>query len=75
LIGQRELVLPLRVIRSDREHQDTVRVLSSLVGRQNAKLSDGARQYADTLARFIQDYDQRKYPMLATKLHWRSSGT
>jgi antitoxin component HigA of HigAB toxin-antitoxin module len=55
---------PLRVIRNDREHQAAVAVLSHLVGHENAKLSDGERQYADALARFIQDYDQREYPML-----------
>ena len=58
---------PLRVIRGDREHQEAVVVLSRLVGRENAKLSSGARQYADALARFIEDYDQRGYPMLRTK--------
>ncbi len=42
-------------------------MLSRLVGRADAKLSEGARQYADALSRFIQDYDQRKYPMLKTK--------
>ncbi len=58
---------PLRVIRSDREHQEAVAVLGRLVGRKDAKLSDGARQYADALARFIQDYDQREYPLLSGK--------
>lgn len=58
---------PLRVIRTDQEHQDAVAVHSRLVGRENAKLSHGARQYADALARFIQDYDQREYPMLMSK--------
>ena len=58
---------PLRVIRSDQEHQEAIAVLSRLVGREIAKLSDGARQYADALARFIEDYDQREYPMLITK--------
>jgi len=58
---------PLRVIRSDQEHQEAVAVLSRLVGRDDEKLSDGARQYADALARFIQDYDQREYPMLTMK--------
>jgi antitoxin component HigA of HigAB toxin-antitoxin module len=58
---------PLRVIRSDAEHEDAVAVLSRLVGREHSKLSDGARQYADALTRFIQDYDQREYPMLMTK--------
>jgi HTH-type transcriptional regulator/antitoxin HigA len=58
---------PLRVIRSDVEHEEAVTVLSRLVGRENATLTDGARQYADALARFIQDYDQKEYPLLETK--------
>ncbi len=58
---------PLRIIRSDREHHEAVAVLGRLVGRKDAKLSDGARQYADALARFIQDYDQREYPLLSGK--------
>jgi HTH-type transcriptional regulator/antitoxin HigA len=58
---------PLRVIRIDQEHQDAIAVLSCLVGHENLNLSDGARQYADALARFIEDYDQREYPMLTTK--------
>ena len=58
---------PLRVIRSDQEQRDAVGVLSRLVGQANAKLSDGARQYADALARFVEDYDQQEYPILLTK--------
>jgi antitoxin component HigA of HigAB toxin-antitoxin module len=58
---------PLWVIRSGRDHQDAVAMLSRLVGRQDVNLSDGARQYADALARFIQDYDQREYPLLSAK--------
>ncbi|HZK82398.1 MAG TPA: helix-turn-helix domain-containing protein [Humisphaera sp.] len=58
---------PLRVIRSDDEHENAVAVLSRLVGRDNTRLSDGARQYAAALSRFIQDYDQREYPMLMTR--------
>jgi HTH-type transcriptional regulator/antitoxin HigA len=52
---------PLRVIRGAQEHQDAIAALSRLVGREDAKLSSGARQYADALARFIQDYDQEAY--------------
>jgi antitoxin component HigA of HigAB toxin-antitoxin module len=58
---------PLRLIRSDRKQQQAVAVLSHLVGRQNGKLSDGQRQYADALSRFIQDYDQTAYPLLESK--------
>ena len=58
---------PLRVIRSDREHQNAVVVLSRLVGRENTTLSDGARQCAEALGRFIQDYDQKEYPLLMSK--------
>lgn len=49
---------PLRVLRSDAEHAEAVRVHGRLVGRQSPRLTAAEREYADALARFIGDYDE-----------------
>jgi HTH-type transcriptional regulator/antitoxin HigA len=54
----------LRPLQSDQEHEQAVTVLARLVGRARPRLSSGERDYADALARFVQDYDERSYPLL-----------
>lgn len=50
---------PLRPLRDDREHAVAVKILSGLLGRPEGTLTDGERDYAQALARFVQDYDDR----------------
>jgi HTH-type transcriptional regulator/antitoxin HigA len=58
---------PLRPLRTDVEHEQAVRILSRLTGRARPRLSSGERDYSDALARFVQDYDERAYPLLPKK--------
>ena len=48
--------------RNDDEHAEAVKVLSRLLGRESRVLSDGERDYAEALAIFVREYDDRVHP-------------
>jgi HTH-type transcriptional regulator / antitoxin HigA len=54
---------PLRPIRSEKEYDEAIGVLKSLVARADAGLTAGERDYTDALDRFVGDYDARHYPL------------
>lgn len=51
--------LPLRPIRSGREHVEAVRMLTALVGRPGGTLSEGDRDYVEALSLFVKNDDER----------------
>jgi HTH-type transcriptional regulator/antitoxin HigA len=53
---------PLRKLRNEDEHAEAVKVLSRMLGRKNQHLSAGEHDYAEGLAMFVKDYDDRIHP-------------
>jgi HTH-type transcriptional regulator / antitoxin HigA len=53
---------PLRKLRNDREHAQALKILTQLLGRPHGNLSYGQRSYAEGLALFVKEYEDRVYP-------------
>jgi HTH-type transcriptional regulator/antitoxin HigA len=54
---------PLRVIRNEREYNSAMKVMEELALRGEDDLSEGERDYLDTLDELISLYDQRHYSL------------
>ena len=52
---------PLKALRNDREYAEAVKLMTRLLGRSDGRLTTGQSDYADVLARLIQDYDRHVY--------------
>ncbi|MCC7351061.1 MAG: hypothetical protein IT446_10865 [Phycisphaerales bacterium] len=50
---------PLRPIRGRDEYESAAAILTHLIGRADAGLTDGENDYADVLGRLVQEYDQQ----------------
>jgi HTH-type transcriptional regulator/antitoxin HigA len=58
--------LPLRPIKSKREHAAAQAILDRLIGRSN--LTKGQRDYLDALVHFVTDYEQANFTSRLDKL-------
>jgi HTH-type transcriptional regulator/antitoxin HigA len=58
---------PLKTLCNDREHAEAVRVLARLLGRPDGRLSAGERDYIEVLGRLMEEYANRKYPVVRRK--------
>ena len=54
---------PLRPIRDDGDYAAAVEVLDRLVTKDEKDLTAGEHDYLDALTRFVEDYDQKNFPV------------
>lgn len=52
--------LPLRPIRTDRDHDAAMKVVADLAVRDERSLSRGERDYLETLSVLLEDFDRRE---------------
>ena len=58
---------PLRPIRNEEGYDAAVEILDGLATRAEDELTPGERDYLDALTRFVEDYDERNYPVTADR--------
>ena len=60
-------IASLKTLRTDREHAVAVKVLGRLLGRPDGKISAGERDCVEVLGRQMEEYANRKHPVVRRK--------